>query len=52
MSPEKIFRFLGAVRSVTNVKQANVKMLLSALALFYEYYQTCFLFLSDRLNLT
>lgn len=24
--------FLGAVRSITNVKQANVKMLLSALA--------------------
>lgn len=29
---ERIVRFLGTVRSITNVKQANVKMLLSALA--------------------
>lgn len=29
---ERIVRFLGTVRSIKNVKQANVKMLLSALA--------------------
>lgn len=51
MSPEKIFRFLGAVRSVTNVKQANVKMLLSALALFTDTTRHAFS-LSNRLNLT
>lgn len=50
-SSEKTLWFLGTVRSVTNVKQANVKMLLSALAPCVLGYQACISF-QNRLNLT
>ena len=59
-SSEKLFSFLGPVRSIENVKQANVKMLLSALApcvfrisgkrFFYKQVEphiTCLILVSD-----